>query len=78
MNTIKDTLEFIIKSITADSDSVSVTEQSTENGLTTLIITAPTEITGQIIGKQGRIIKAIRTIIGVSYPDSHFTIDIKN
>jgi hypothetical protein len=77
MNTIKDTLEFIIKAITPDSDSVSVSE-NTDNDLTVLEITAPPEITGQIIGKQGRIIKAIRTIIGVSYPDSRFTIDIKN
>ena len=77
MNTIKDTLEYIIKSITPDSESVTVTER-VDNDLTILEITAPEEITGQIIGKQGRIIKALRTIIGVSYPDSRFTIDIKN
>jgi hypothetical protein len=77
MNTIKDTLEYIIKSITPDSESVTVTERI-DNDFTILEITAPPEITGQIIGKQGRIIKAIRTMIGVSHPDSRFTIDIKN
>lgn len=77
MTTVKETLEYIIKSITPDSESISVTERL-ENDLIILEITAPQEITGQIIGKQGRIIKAIRTIIGVSHPDSHFTIDIKN
>lgn len=76
MHTIQETLEFILKSITQDSDSVSV-ESRVENDITLLEVHVPTEIIGQIIGKEGKIIKSIRLILALSYPNQKFSLDIK-
>ena len=76
MNTIKDTLDYIIKAIVPDSKDIIITD-SEENGLITFEIDAPTEIIGKIIGKEGKIIKSIRTILNLSYPTTRFLLKIK-
>lgn len=76
MNTIKDTLEYIVKAIVDDSKDISI-EESQDNGLTIFEISAPTETIGKIIGKEGKIIKSIRTILNLSYPSIRFLIKIK-
>ena len=76
MHTIQETLEFILKSITQDSDSVTITSK-VENDITFLEVSVPTEIIGQIIGKEGKIIKSIRLILSLSYPNQKFNLDIK-
>ena len=76
MNTIKDTLEYIVKAIVPESKDIVITD-SQENGIIIFEIEAPTEIIGQIIGKEGKIIKAIRTILNLSYPDIRFFLKIK-
>ena len=77
MNTIKDTLDYIIKAIVPDSKDIVITD-SEENGLITFEIDAPTEIVGKIIGKEGKIIKSIRTILNLSYPTTRFLLKIKD
>ena len=76
MNTIKDTLEYIVKAIVPDSKDIIITD-SEENGLITFEISAPAEIVGKIIGKEGKIIKSIRTILNLSYPTTRFLLKIK-
>lgn len=76
MNTIKDTLEYIVKAIVPESKDIIITD-SEENGLITFEIEAPTEIVGRIIGKEGKIIKSIRTILNLSYPTTRFFLKIK-
>lgn len=76
MNTIKDTLDYIVKTIVPDSKDIVITD-SEENGLITFEISAPTEIVGKIIGKEGKIIKSIRTILNLSYPTTRFLLKIK-
>lgn len=76
MHNIQETLEFILKSITQDSESITVTSR-VENDVTFLEINAPTEMIGQIIGKEGKIIKSIRLILALSYPTQKFNLDIK-
>lgn len=76
MNTIKDTLDYIIKAIVSDSKDIIITN-SEENGLITFEISAPSEIIGKIIGKEGKIIKSIRTILNLSYPTTRFLLKIK-
>lgn len=78
MNPIRDTVEYIVKGIVADPSVVSIEETVTDDGVTALVIVVPADITGQIIGKQGKVIKAIRTILMVSYPQQKFTLDLKN
>ena len=67
MDSVKQTLEYILKSITSKEDNV-VVEEHQEDGLNVFEIIAPQEIIGKIIGKEGKIIKSIRTIINLSYP----------
>ena len=76
MNTIQDTLDYIVKAIVPDSKDVAITN-SEENGLITFEISAPSEIIGKIIGKEGKIIKSIRTILNLSYPTTRFLLKIK-
>lgn len=76
MNTIKDTLEYIVKAIVSESQDIVITD-SEENGLTIFEISAPQEVVGKIIGKEGKIIKSIRTILNLSYPTTRFLIKIK-
>ena len=76
MNTIKDTLDYIVKAIVEDPKDI-IIEESQDNGLTIFEISAPTEIVGKIIGKEGKIIKSIRTILNLSYPNIRFIIKIK-
>lgn len=79
MNTIKDTLEYIVKAIVPESESKDVVvTDSEENGLITFEISAPSEIVGKIIGKEGKIIKSIRTILNLSYPTVRFLLKIKD
>lgn len=77
MNTLKETLQYILTAITTNEDNVTV-EQSIENEIEVLEIIAPKEIIGKIIGKEGKIIKSIRTILSLSFPQSRFIVKIKD
>lgn len=59
---MKDTLETIIKTLVDDEASVSIKEVEKENE-TTFEVTVAEQDMGKIIGKQGRIAKAIRTVV---------------
>jgi len=72
MNTPKDTLEFILKGI-VNADSVSVTEEELD-GILILKIDIPSDIVGQVIGKEGKVIKAIRSILNLTYPNQRYQI----
>lgn len=78
MNTIKDTLEYIVKAIVSEEAKDVIVADSEENGLTIFEISAPSEVVGKIIGKEGKIIKSIRTILNLSYPTSRFLLKIKD
>ncbi len=59
---MKQTLETIIKTLVDDADSVSIKEVEKDNGITFEVVVAEKDM-GKIIGKQGRIAKAIRTVV---------------
>lgn len=59
---MKELLEFIAKSLVDDKDAVSVTENETESSITLELRVSESDM-GKVIGKQGRIAKAIRTVI---------------
>ena len=61
---MKDLIEYIAKSLVNAPDSVVVTEEQGEDGVTFKLQVAD-EDKGRIIGKQGRIAQAIRTLIRV-------------
>ena len=59
---MKELLEFIAKSLVENPDAVSVTEIEGEDTLTLELRVAESDM-GKVIGRQGRIAKAIRTVI---------------
>lgn len=59
--------ETIVKKLVSDSDSVSVKEFESDEDNTVLIeVMISNEDLGKVIGKDGRIINAIRTIVQAS------------
>jgi predicted RNA-binding protein YlqC (UPF0109 family) len=59
---MKDLVEFMAKSLVDNPDSVIVNEVNGEQSIILKLTVAPEDM-GKIIGKQGRIAKAIRTVI---------------
>ena len=59
---MKGLLEVIAKSLVDNPDEVVVTEKETEKGLVLQLKVAPSDM-GKVIGKQGRIAKAIRSVV---------------
>ena len=59
---MKGLLEVIAKSLVDNPDEVVVPEKETEKGLVLELKVAPSDM-GKVIGKQGRIAKAIRSVV---------------
>lgn len=62
---MKELVEYIAKSIVNEPDKVVVMEETNEQGTTVLKLQVADEDKGRVIGKQGRIAEAIRTLIRV-------------
>ncbi|MGD9142873.1 MAG: KH domain-containing protein [Dehalococcoidia bacterium] len=61
---MKDLVEYIAKSIVNEPDAVNVDEETNEDGIT-LKLTVADDDKGRIIGKQGQIAQAMRTLLRV-------------
>jgi len=59
---MKELVEFMAKSLVDNPDSVIVNEVNEEQSIILKLTVAPEDM-GKIIGKQGRIAKAIRTVV---------------
>jgi len=59
---MKELLEFVIKNLVDNQEAVSITETSKDKSIVYEVKVDESDI-GKIIGKQGRIAKAIRTLI---------------
>lgn len=62
---MKELVEYIAKSLVDDPNSVKVAEIEGEH-LTTYEIEVPPEEAGKLIGRQGRVIKAVRSLAKAS------------
>ncbi len=62
---MRELVEFIARSLVDEPESVRVTEVATNQMVTYEIEVAPSEV-GKLIGRQGRIIKAIRSVVRAS------------
>ncbi len=61
---MEELLVSIVKGLVEDPDAVKVTSSTTEEeGLTVFHVSVAAEDMGRVIGKQGRIAKAIRTVM---------------
>ena len=74
---MKELLEFIAKSMVSEPDAVNVEEAVQENAVVLTLHVAEGDM-GKVIGKQGRIAKAIRTVVkaAASYENKKVTVDI--
>ena len=61
---MKELIEFIVKAIVNNPDDVVVTEEQSEGGVL-LKLQVNQEDMGRVIGKQGRVVQAMRTLIRV-------------
>ena len=61
----KELIEYIAKSIVNEPDEVVVTEEASDMG-TTLKLQVADEDKGRVIGKQGRVAEAMRTLLRVT------------
>lgn len=61
---MKDALSFIIASIVENEDKISISEEE-KDGATNFSITVAKEDVGRIIGKSGKVIRAIRNVIKI-------------
>ena len=59
---MKELVEVIAKSLVDNPDAVVVTEKETKKELLVELTVAPSDM-GKVIGKQGRIAKAIRSVV---------------
>ena len=74
---MKDLLEFIAKAMVSDPDAVVVKETVNEDSVTLELHVGENDM-GKVIGKQGRIAKAIRTVVkaAANNENKHVTVEI--
>ena len=59
---MKSTVEFLVKELVDNPDAVEVTEITGDDSTTYEVLVSPDDL-GKVIGKQGRIANAIRTLV---------------
>lgn len=64
---MKELVELLAKSLVDNADAVRVNKIETANSILLEISVAPEDV-GKIIGRQGRIIKALRTLVRSCVP----------
>ena len=75
---MKDVVEYIVKSLVKHPDQVVITEKTSE-GITVYEVKVSEEDTGRVIGKNGRIAKAVRAVVKAAAAindDKKVTVDI--
>ena len=60
---MKELIEHMAKSLVANPDAARVTERENEAGEVELLLQVAPEDMGKVIGKQGRIAKAMRVVL---------------
>ncbi len=72
---MKDLVEVIAKALVDNPDEVTVTEKESGKNLTIELHVAPSDM-GKVIGKQGRIAKAIRTVVKAAALEDNKKVDV--
>lgn len=73
---MKDLLSYILQSILEEHTNFTVEEEETEGGLVTFNVSLPKEQMGRVIGKGGKMIHAIKTILKVRAAKEEKRVDI--
>ena len=59
---MKETLEILVRNLVDNKDKIEITEKENGNDVTLELRVDPSDM-GKIIGRQGRIIRAVRTLM---------------
>ena len=63
---MRDAIEMIVKALVDDSENVDIREVEQKNGATLIEVrVAPSDV-GKIIGKQGKTIRALRSLVRIA------------
>lgn len=73
---MKNTLQYIIEAIVDNTDAVRIEEEDVD-GVVTFTIFAAKEDMGKLIGKQGKIIRAIRNVMKIPGMVEHKKVQIQ-
>lgn len=73
---MKSLIEILVKALVDDPDSVSVTEVNDGSVITYEVTVAPDDV-GKIIGKQGRVANALRTVAKAAALKDHKNVYVK-
>ena len=63
---MKELIEYIAKAIADDPDAVVVTETEDEDGRIVIRLEVADDDKGKVIGRQGRVVQAMRTLLRVA------------
>jgi len=62
---MKELVEYIVKAIVKEPDQVNVTAETEEGDILVVKLEVASDDKGRVIGKQGRVAEAIRTLLRV-------------
>jgi predicted RNA-binding protein YlqC (UPF0109 family) len=63
---MRDAIEMIVKSLVDDKETVDIREVEQRNGATLIEVRVASQDIGKIIGKQGRTIRALRSLARIA------------
>ncbi|MCM1262506.1 MAG: KH domain-containing protein [Butyrivibrio sp.] len=73
---MKELVEVIAKALVDNPDEVVVTQKEDGRNITIELHVAPTDM-GKVIGKQGRIAKAIRSVVKAASSKDNMRVDVE-
>jgi len=72
---MKELLKYFVENIVAEKEQVQITEEESE-GLKTLRLKVATEDMGRVIGKDGKVIRALRAALKVAAINSKLRVNL--
>lgn len=73
---MKDTLVYLLTAIVDHPDALIIEERPTEGGVVYVVTTHPEDM-GKVIGKSGRIIRAIRDLMKIMAAKNNTFVDVE-
>ena len=73
---MKELVEYIVKNLVIDSDSVNVTEED-DNGISIIHVFVAPDDMGRVIGKSGKVASSIRAIVNSISSRQHKKVVVK-
>lgn len=74
---MKELVEHMAKALVNNPEAAQVTEKVTESGDIELLLNVAPEDMGKVIGKQGRIAKAMRVVLKAAAHETKVTLEIE-